>query len=270
MATTAGQQKSLKYKVQPLLKEGGESDADAVRKLLVANRAEGWEVVDSCGDEIRMPVLIFRKAASDMVPEYRVEEIPHARKQDELQAVSDRLWSLRDEGWICQCVLDSPISVPVGIFSQSTQPLTDKQIKVIIVTAGMFEKTINTIVEELLDQQVKDNLGLQCVMHGGLNPVLIMMTKDSTNPFEYLVEHAKGGIFSNQSRKLTELIESRAAEGWDVCGAFEDSFMFPCVIFRRETTSMPVTLMEFSQAPDQETLQEAQEIVVRDQEKEDS
>ncbi len=68
---------------------------------------------------------------------------------------------------------------------------------------------------------------LVCVLHGGLNPVLIMAAKPKNEMFEYLVDHAFGGFYRNQTTTLNDLVQSRSEEGWQVCGTFEDVFLWP-------------------------------------------
>src|SRR5579884_818531 len=181
MGTTAAGKEIHEYAVVPLARQSGESDEAALQRILSEQAQLGWQVVDSCGDEVRRPVLIFRKLAGGARPTlYTVERVPHIKGQDDIADVRERLWKKKEEA----------------------------------------------IVYELLDQQVRDSLTAECIMHGGVNPVLILLTKDTEQPFEYLVEHAKGGLFKNQTSKLTALITARAAEGWQVCGAFEDSFFW--------------------------------------------
>lgn len=257
MHATAASARTLEYKVEPLRKDTGESDAEAVKRLIEKESADGWVIVDSCGDEVRMPVLIFRKLPPGWpAVEYRVEEIPHARGEDEIKAVSDKLWAMKELGWLPECVLDSPITTPVGIFKKAARSTENVLLKILIVTVGVFEKTTETIVNELLDQQVRSNFALKCVMHGGLNPVLILQSKDTDQPYEYIVEYAKGGIFSNKATKLTDLISTRTTEGWQVCGAFEDAFLFPCIVFWRMTEDVPVAPREIVEAVEKERAEE--------------
>lgn len=256
MGLTADQQ-IYQYSVEPFHKMPGETEVSALKRILADYVSRGWQIVDSCGDEVRMPVLIFEKVASDAAkPEYLVEQVPHAKGHDDVADVRERLWSKKEDNWMPVCVMDSPVTTPVAVFKKAEQPIENLLVKVIEVTPTLLEKVAEAIVYELLDQQVRDNLSLKCVMHGGINPVLVMITKDTDQPYEYLVEHAKGGIFKNQTRKLTELIEARSAEGWQVCGAFEDSFFWPCVIFHRSTEEMPVApreVAEQAEAMDQST-----------------
>src|SRR5262249_24639519 len=111
---------------------------------------------------------------------------------------------------------------------------------------------------ELLDQQVRNDFTLTSIMHGGLNPVLVLVSKEADPPYEYLVDYAKGGIFSNKTTKLTDLISARSAEGWEVCGAFEDSFLWPCVVFRRLTDEMPGAPIEIVEVVEKERAERAE------------
>ncbi|HEY9871737.1 MAG TPA: hypothetical protein V6D08_21450 [Candidatus Obscuribacterales bacterium] len=253
MDSTATSARVLEYKVEPLRKDVGETDVEAVRRTVEQHARDGWEIVDSCGDEVRQPVLIFQQMpAGSPMPEYQVLEVPHARGEDEIRAVSEKLWQMKEEGWLPECILDSPISTPVAVLRKSTGPTEAVLIKLFVVAAGVFEQTTEAIINELLDQQVRSNFTLKCIMHGGLNPVLVLQSKETEDPFEYLIEHAKGGIFGNKTTRLTDLISSRSAEGWQVCGAFEDAFLWPCVVFRRRTDVVPVAPLETVEAVERE------------------
>ncbi len=252
MGTTAAGKEIHEYAVVPLARQSGESDEAALQRILSEQAQLGWQVVDSCGDEVRRPVLIFRKLAGGARPTlYTVERVPHIKGQDDIADVRERLWKKKEEGWIPACVLDSPVTPPVAVFRKAESSTEGLLLKVSEVSPTILEKIEEAIVYELLDQQVRDNLTAECIMHGGVNPVLILLTKDTEQPFEYLVEHAKGGLFKNQTSKLTALITARAAEGWQVCGAFEDSFFWPCVVFRRPAVEMPVTPREVAEQVNQ-------------------
>jgi len=247
LSTAANQFILLEHMVEPLRKNNGEDDVEAIRRIVRDHAERGWEIVEACGDEVRMPVLIFRKLAlQEGVPEYIIEEIPPARGEDEIAAVTERLWQMRDENFMPACILDSPISKPVAVFKKSSKPLTDVRIEVVVVPLVVFERIGTAIVYELLDQQVCKNLTLACIIHGGLNPILVLTANDSGTPYQYLVDYAKSGIFSNKATTLATLIQSRTGEGWEVCGAFEDAFLWPCVVFRRKTESVPVAPVEIS------------------------
>src|SRR5262249_1121007 len=146
---TAASARILEYRVEPLTRNAGESDLDAAKRILEQFAGEGWEIVDSCGDEVRMPVLIFQKMKEGTPkPEYEVVNIPHARGEDEIQVVTEKMWQMKENGWLPECVLDSPITDPVGIFSKSPRATDELLLKVVVVAVGVFEKTTEAIVNE--------------------------------------------------------------------------------------------------------------------------
>lgn len=235
----------MEHLIVPFKKMHDESDVQAMERILLDRAVKGWEIVDVCGDEVRSPVLIFKKLLDHTsLPVYQVEEIKHLKGQEEIQTVSDRLWDKLQDDWLPCCVLDSLFSLPLAVFKKCKNSCADVRLKLVAVPIGMFERTVTSITYELLDQQIKNNFTLMCVMHGGLNPVLIFCSKDDDKPYEYLVEHAEGGLFSNMSKTLSSLIDDKNKEGFEVCGSFEDSYLFPCVIFRRATNALPVAPIE--------------------------
>jgi len=46
--------------VESLHKHHGETEAVAIHRTIFDMAKEGWELVEACGDEIRMPSLIFK------------------------------------------------------------------------------------------------------------------------------------------------------------------------------------------------------------------
>ncbi len=224
----------LEHIVEPFQKRNGESDIATMQRMLGARGHTGWELVDVCGDELRMPVLVFRRMAElNESPLYLVEEVPHKNHQNEVQNVIDHLWDRLQNDWLPVCILDSLFTSPVAVLKKSKTSCRSKHVKAIPLAPEFFGRLENSITTELVDQQLRNNMTLACVMHGGLHPILIMISKDDDQPYDYLVEHASGGFFKNQTKTLSDLIQSRILEGWEVCGAFEDVFLWPCVIFRR-------------------------------------
>jgi len=63
LSTAANQFILLEHMVEPLRKNNGEDDVEAIRRIVRDHAERGWEIVEACGDEVRMPVLIFRKLA---------------------------------------------------------------------------------------------------------------------------------------------------------------------------------------------------------------
>lgn len=229
----------LEHRIEAFKPRSDETDVDALRRILNNLALAGWEIIDICGDEVRMPNLIFHRTESlGHVPQYIVEEVHCEKDQSEEQAVSDKFIQYLNTSWVPACVLDKLFSPPVVVMKKIDKPCHD--VRSIQVGQDIFENIEDTLVQELLVHQMKDNLELACVMHGGIDPMLIMIAKDPNVHYEYLVEHAKGGFFSNQITSLAELIQRRTDEGWNVAGTFEDAFFWPCVIFRRNVNYIPV------------------------------
>lgn len=225
-ATTS---KSSEYQVIAVKNNSGEHQVDAVRRVVNEMAAKGWETVEACGDEIRLPSMIFVKSAS--VGEYLVEEVPHVKGQGEVDDIRETLWRRHDEGWKVLTVLDSPMSPPVAVYKKDSTLSPGDSMKVVLIPVSITKSNAETIKREIMEQEFHTKCKLQSVMHSGLSPVLILLSEDNADDTEYLVEHAAGGIFSNQTKKLQEIIDTRTKEGWDVCAAFEDVTLFPCVVF---------------------------------------
>src|SRR5262249_26427453 len=150
-----------RYSVEPFPKEQGESEAAALERTLNSHVEAGWEIVDSCGDEVRMPVLIFKKLETDGPrPAYKVEQVPQVKGHDDIDDVRDRIWKEKEDGWTPVCVLDSPLTPPVAVYKKASEPVNNLLLKVIEVSPAIMEKVEEAIVYELLDQQVRDNLTL--------------------------------------------------------------------------------------------------------------
>ncbi len=231
----------FEHRVEPFKPRQDETDVEALRRILNHFALEGWEIVDICGDEVRMPNLIFHRTERlGHIPQYIVDEIQPEKGQTDEQAVNDKFIQYLNTSWIPACVLDKLFSPPVVVMKKIERPCLD--VRAIKVGTDLFENTENTLVQELLIHQMKDNLALACVMHGGIDPMLIMISKDPNVHYEYLVEHAKGGIFKNQATSLAELIQRRTEEGWQVAGTFEDTLFWPCVIFQRNVNYIPVPI----------------------------
>lgn len=230
----------LEHIVEPFHKRSSESDVQAMQRILGARGHTGWEIVDVCGDELRRPVLIFRRLSDlNESPFYLVEEVPHKKDMSEVQSVMEYLWDKLQDDWLPACVLDSPFTTPIAVLKRSKTSCAHMNIKAIHMAPEFFGRIAAEINNELVDQQLRNDMTLACVMHGGLHPVLIMITKDTDEQYEYLVEHASGGFFKNQTTTLSNLIQSRSEEGWHVLGTFEDVFLWPCVIFRKTEADWP-------------------------------
>lgn len=229
----------FEYQVVPVKTKSGEHQVDAVRRLVHEMAGKGWETVEACGDEIRMPSLIFVKTENISADNYMVEVVPHFKGRGEVDDIRDQLWKRHDEQWQVLTVLDSPLSPPVAVYKKDTTLSTDDSMKVVIIPISLLESTSEVIKKEIMQQELHCTCRLQTVMHCGLTPVLILLSHKGKPEIEYLVEHAKGGIFGNHTKKLQEVIDLHAKEGWMVCGSFEDEKFMPCVVFCRDTPTAP-------------------------------
>lgn len=229
--------RSLEYQVVAVHHNAGEHQADAVKRIVKDMAGKGWEPVDACGDEIRMPSLIFVKSPGTNGVDLLVEQVPHVKGHGEVDDVRDILWTRHDEGWRVIMVLDSPMSPPVAVYKKDSTLSANDSMKVVLIPVSITKSNAETIKREIMEQEFHTKCKLQSVMHSGLSPVLILLSQDQATDKEYLVEHAQGGIFSNQTKKLQEIIDLRAREGWQVCAAFEDVTLFPCVVFSKDVIS---------------------------------
>lgn len=233
-STTA---RSLEYQVVAVKNQSGEHQVDAVRRVVNEMAGKGWEPVEACGDEIRMPSLIFVKTAAVSAADFLVEEVPHVKGQGEVDEIRETLWRRHDEGWKVLTVLDSPMSPPVGVYKKDSNLSAADSMKVVLIPVSITKSNAETIKREIMEQELHTKCKLQSVMHTGLSPVLILLSHEGKADTEYLVEHAHGGIFSNQTKKLQEIIDLRSKEGWAVCSAFEDVTLFPCVVFCKDVVA---------------------------------
>jgi hypothetical protein len=226
----------VEYLAEPVRKQAGESEVKAIERMVLDHAEKGFELVEACGDEIRMPNLIFAKTlASGKKPELKVEEIAHVRGKGEIDEIRNRLLELNDQGWFPLCVLDSPLTPPIAIYKKVDRTPAADRIEVVPIAINLLGQTAKAINDEIMSQEMRNNLRPRTVMSSGLTPVVIFVSREKKGMEEYLVEHAKGGIFSNASKRLTDLIRGRSLEGWQVCGAFEDETLMPCVVFSRFT-----------------------------------
>jgi hypothetical protein len=229
------------HKTEPFHKRQNESEVEAVQRIVNDHAFKGWELIETCGDEILRPVFVFRRIpVGEPAPQYLAKEVPAVKGQEEIQTVANYLWDMHDQGWLPVCVLNSPVSQPLAVFRRSLEPLDKVQIQLVAVAPEIFPMKTNSLVFELLDQQISRNLALQCVIHGGLYLILVLVSKEPDTNYQYLTDHANAGLFGNQCRSLEDLINKRNENGWEVCGAFEDSFLWPCLVFRRPTALPPV------------------------------
>ena len=233
-STTANSFVLCDYLAEPVRKRYPDDDEmESLARLILQRSLEGWEIIDACGDEVRQTLLVFSKVRDPrVIPRYTIETLEVPAGIDEVSYITERLWQKLAENWIPACIVDSLISKPIVVYRKSTVPCSDMQLKLVTVPIGLFEHTATTIEHELVSQEMKNDLTLQCVLHGGLSPTLVLLSKQSDTSYQYAVEHAFGGVFNNK-KTLMEIIENRSNNGWTPCGMFEDAFISPCVIFRK-------------------------------------
>ncbi len=224
---------SLEYRIERVHKQHDETELAAIQRMVNEMAKDGWEVVEACGDEIRMPSLIFVNNSDASTAEYLTEIVPHVQKHSEIDDIRDALINRHDEGWIVMTVLDSPLSPPLAIYKKSTAAEASDP-KIVVLPVSILENSSATINHEIVQQQLRSNCRLRTIMHAGLLPVLIFLADTGQPEYEYHVEHARGGFFVARDKKLSDLINMRAKEGWRVCGAFEDESLLPCVVFYKD------------------------------------
>jgi hypothetical protein len=228
--------------VEPYLKRPLENDVQAVTRMLYARAKSGWEVVDMCRDEMHIPSLIYKRTDTiNRKPNYLIEEIRLDESKGELDSIIHYLNERAKDNWLPSCILETVFYPPIAVMQRSTQTSNvPVRFKAHPLALELFGRRTNYIANQLFELQSKEHLKMACLIRNGLNPVLLMSSMGSEEPFDYMVDHAFGGFYRNQTTTLSDLITERSEEGWHVCGAFQDVFEWPCVIFKRETISKPM------------------------------
>jgi hypothetical protein len=225
---------TIQYKIETTKKNPGESDLDSIRRLVLEQAKQGWRIVEASGDENLKPSLIFEKASGPL-GEIRVEEIAKVKGSTDVVQVYNKVDEYNAEGWLPLTVLDSIFTQPIVVLEKAASSPADPQLLLKAVCSGVFESIPKAILEEV-EAEALNKRTLKTIMNSGLEPVLMFGANVSGKTYKYEVEYAKGGLFSNRAKELTKLVEQRANDGWHLCGAFEDSFRMPCVVFNREST----------------------------------
>lgn len=224
------------HAVIPFQTRSNEDDLDAVARMILYRSQSGWEIVDVCSDEHGRPVMLFKRVPDPrIIPQYTVERLQIQESKDELGQIKNRLWQRLAENWLPACIIDRPNHSPLLVFRKSQEPCSGKQVSLLRMSLDASECPEKELTQELFTQQVKNNMALACVIYGGFHPVLVMVSKSGPHYHQYLVDHSEGGQFDEHAKSLVELIDMRAAEGWEACGIFQDAFVFPCVIFNRSS-----------------------------------
>lgn len=231
--------------VEPYARRPLETDVQALTRMLNARAKAGWEIVDMCRDELHVPTLIYRSIQSPALkPTYLIEEIKMNEGVDEIESIIYFLNERSKYGWLPSCILETDFHPPIAVMHRAEKERDDVRFRAHPLQLQLFGRRTNYIANQLFDLQTNEHLSMSCLIRNGLNPVLLMAEGEYSEPFDFMVDHAFGGFFRNQTTTLSDLITARSEEGWHVCGAFQDVFEWPCVIFKRETLSVPVTPMQ--------------------------
>lgn len=225
-----------------------ETDVQALTRMLHARAKAGWEVVDMCRDELHVPTLIYKRLEDALdKPSYLIEEIK-LEEPEEIDSIVLYLNERAKDNWRPCCILETEFHPPIAVMrrsaaSENSGGREEIGFKAYPLALQLFGRRTNYIANQLFDLQTNNHMTMSCLIRNGLNPNLIMASGEYTEPFDYMVDHAFGGFYRNQTTTLSDLITSRSEEGWHVCGAFQDVFEWPCVIFKRETISAPIMPM---------------------------
>ncbi len=228
--------------VEPYRRKPLETDVQALTRMLYARGRAGWDVIDMCRNELGIPTLIYRRDQSTAnAPGYLIEEIKLDKDRADVDSIIYYLNERAKDNWLPSCILETGFHPPIAIMRQPLIKTGNAvQFKAHPLALQLFGRRTNYIANQLFDLQTNQHLSLSCVIRNGLNPILIMASGLASEPFDYHVDHAFGGFYRNQMTTLSDLITERSEEGWHVVGAFQDVFDWPCVIFKRETVSLPI------------------------------
>ncbi|MBY0546473.1 MAG: hypothetical protein K2W95_04235 [Candidatus Obscuribacterales bacterium] len=190
---------------------------------------EGLHLVEACTDENRAPALIYEKGVPEE-SEFAVEIIPVLRNQDDLSSMKRTLNKSNSAGWRLITVLDQPLSRPLAIFKRSKRRYADELLSILVLAKP------RTVAEELItaiyEYEAEHGCKLRTALHTGISPVLIFGEWEPVE-YEYTVAHCSRTLLQHQSERISDLISAFALSGCEVCAAFEDERLTPCVVFRR-------------------------------------
>jgi hypothetical protein len=227
--------------VEPYVRRPLETDVQALTRMLQTRAKTGWEIVDMCRNELHVPTLIYKRIESTAAkPTYLIEEIKIDSARGDIDSIIYYLNERAKDNWLPSCILETGIYPPIAVMHRGAHPNMNIHFKAHPLALQLFGRRTNYIANQLFELQTNEQLTMSCLIRNGLNPVLIMASREEPEPFDYMVEHAFGGFYRNQTTTLSDLITARSEEGWHVSGAFQDVFEWPCVIFKRETMSIPM------------------------------
>jgi hypothetical protein len=226
--------------IEPLRRRPLESDIQSVKRLLTNRSRAGWQVVGVCDDELHVSNLIYKRIENLLVkPTYAIGEIPIDKSIGDVTSIVKFFGLCLQSDFVPVCVIENPAVKPIAIVRKSTHPCTDSTVKAFPVSLRAFGSKTESLKNQLFDMQMNHGMSLACIIHGGLNPVLIGISHEHDEPLDYHVDQAFGGFYRNQTTTLEDLIQSRSEEGWHVCATFLDVMEWPCVVFKRETKTTP-------------------------------
>lgn len=227
--------------IEPLRRRPLESDIQAVHRLLASRAAAGWELVDVCQDELQVSNLVYHRLSNPLsAPVYAVGEIPIDESLGDIKSILRYLDICLKHDFVPVAVIENFGTKPIAVLKKANHSCAVSRIVAVPLTLTAFGRKRELVKEALFHLQSEAGMSLACIIHGGLKPVLIAISHEHDQPYDYLVDQAFGGFYKNQSTRLSDLIQSRSEEGWHVCASFTDPMQWPCVIFERETITTPV------------------------------
>lgn len=239
-ASTSTKFMRLENFVEPLRRRPLESDMQTVERLLMSRARAGWELVDVCDDEFHVCNLIFKRMVNIRTSlTYVLGEIPIDKNLGDVQSILNFLTVCLRNDYVPVCIIENTGKKPIAILKKATHSCEESRVKAFPVSLKAFGRRQNVVKDTLFELQSKHGMSLACIIHGGLNPVLIGISHEHDQPYDYLVDSAFGGFYQNQATTLADLIQLRSEEGWHICASFIDAMRWPCVIFKRETLTEP-------------------------------
>jgi len=222
-----------------------EADIPSVIRHLSERAEGGWELVSVCDDELGSPQFVYKRMSEHHTPPiYTMEMIPTDNMHEQISTVVDFFNEKLKADWVPVCVVENALRRPIAIMKKAEHSCTNMRVTSVPLRLKAFGKQPKYVCDQLFDQQTREYMTLACTMYGGLHPVMIMISNDAGQPFDYMVDTAFGGFYRNQTTTLADLIQTRSEEGWHVSGIFKDALNWPCVIFKRETKTRPEVPLE--------------------------
>lgn len=239
-ASTSTRFLRLENFIEPLRRRPAESNVEAIKRVLAARAKAGWELVDVCQDELRVSKLVFHRLVDAIEPPvYGVGEIPFDESLGSVRSTLKYLDLCLKHNFVPVAIIENFGRKPIAVLRKVNHSCAESKVVAVPLTLTAFGRKRELVKEALFELQTARGMSLACVIHGGLKPVLIAVTNEHDQPYDYHVDQAFGGFYKNQATRLEDLIQARSEEGWHVCASFVDPMQWPCVIFERETITTP-------------------------------